>query len=98
MHIVRVFITLALGFGAAANASVPLVEVEQAPVAFDFSGRLVPKWTGGALVVVDHLAPAITLHAFGRDGRSLQRVPLDIPGGSWSMVGQFARAMTVRSP
>jgi hypothetical protein len=61
------------------------------PVAFDFSGRLVPKWTGGALVVVDHLAPAITLHAFGREGRSLQRVPLDIPGGSWSMVGQFAR-------
>lgn len=79
--------------GSVRTASAPLLEVGRTKIPFDFQGKRLPKWSGGALVVADDKNPALsTIHTFGKDGYLLSSTPFAIPESSRVRIASFARS------
>ena len=73
--------------------SQPVVEVERAGIGLDLGEKRVPKWSGGALVVVEETDVELpVIHVFGRDGTLLSSVRLAIPQANRIIPRAFAQA------
>lgn len=72
--------------------AVTLAPLAPVSISYDFSGKLVQRWTGGALAAVDYeFTAAPLIRVFSRDGQPLSQIPVSIPRATAIAVVGFAR-------
>jgi hypothetical protein len=75
-----------------AGASAVLTATAASNVNYDFSGRTIPKWSGGDLLALDYQSTASpVIRVFGRDGREILAVSLTVPQATTIVVAGFGR-------